>query len=193
MLKTLLLVALTSCSTTRAAGRQAPPGAPTISIPDIDSTSVALVKLALAVQEAPKELVLKIDSHGGEVMSGLELIVALEDFKATNGTRVTCVVDFRAFSMAAVILQSSVCDVRLMTSRSLLLFHKASLQIRGNADDLDEAAQVLRAIDYALLEMCARRLKMPMDEMYKRTYRRNWVLSAEQALAVGAIDGIVYL
>lgn len=133
---------------------------------------------------------MRINSPGGSIFGGLEFTRNMEDMKKRHGFRVACVVDGVAMSMAAVILESPLCDVRLATNRSLLLFHNGSTGARGNAGDLRQAGSFLDAVNSAMSLIVSHRLCLDVGVYRARLALGDWVLSVEDAIAVNAIDGI---
>lgn len=131
----------------------------------------------------------RIDSFGGSVFDGLDLIQLVTDARA-EGMRVRCVVDTKAMSMGFVFLQAA-CDERYMTKRSVLLSHNASTSTRGDLGDIEEAAELLRALNDSMASVCASRLGMPLAEFREKIRDHAWIMSWEEALAVGAVDGVV--
>ena len=170
-------------------------GAPVeVQIGDVTEELLYSVKSQLD-DTSHKALVLTIDSYGGSVEAGIQIIKYLEAYIAKNGTRVTCIVDHKAMSMGLVLLESGACQYRMATSRSLLLAHHASVQIRGGrtAQELRDLAEELEAVDAAILEMIARRMGMSYEDLLKKIDHKDWMFSAFEALALNAIDEIIYV
>ncbi len=94
-----------------------------------------------------------INSPGGSVPAGLQLVEALHIAKA-RGVTVRCAVTNLAASMAFIIL--SECSERYALSNSLLLFHPARAMLMFatlKAEDARYMAEELEAINF---EMCDR-------------------------------------
>lgn len=148
-------------------------------------------KMVERIQAGDRQLVLRLNSPGGSVFDGLSFIQWVEGVKQSTKVRVTCVVDVMAASMAFVILQSPVCDERLMTRRSILLAHEASTSVSGKPADLESALEMLRAISRALGAVCANRMGMSVDEFMARIANVDWSMDADAALKAHAVDGLV--
>ena len=133
-----------------------------------------------------KEVWFKINGPGGDVQPGNDLIDAIEQLGPIKSV---CVADHEAYSMDAYILEH--CDVRMMTKRSLLLFHEALAQTTGNAHQLRKTASFLEKISNALAEDAARRMGMPIKAFKAKIYNTEWVLGWEEALQVNAIDAVL--
>ena len=162
---------------------------PLIEIEDFDMTiKGAIKKLTELDDEGHKQIYVKIDSYGGSIHWGMELVQHLEGLK----TPITCVVDWKAYSMGAFLLESDGCDKRLMTKRSTILFHEPLVpQTGGNEHELRNTADHLRALGKALVASTAERLKMSEKKFESKIRNKSWVMSYREALRVKAVDGIV--
>ena len=164
----ILVIALCCCAPSRlAAGdldryraEAAQPYRNTVDVGDVDVDPMveALGGFMRLASEGKKEVTLRIDSHGGGIFLGLKWMRLMEDVKKANSIHVTCIVDGMAASMAAVILESPICDTRLATSRSLILFHNGSAGVQGNAEDMKQAVAFLEALNTAMAEVVSARM-----------------------------------
>ncbi len=134
------------------------------------------------------KIYLKLYSYGGSIHWGMEIIQRLEAME----TPITCVVDWKAYSMGAFLLESDACDKRLMTKRSTLLFHNPLVDgVGGNAHELKNIASRLEAMGAALMAGTAERLKISEDELMAKVDDKDWTLAYREALKVGAIDDLI--
>ena len=134
-----------------------------------------------------EEIWVRIDSLGGSVFGGQELIRGMEIAKSN----VVCVVDWKAYSMAFYVLQSRGCDFRLMTKRSSLMAHEPSTESGGNAGSLRDDADLLDALNEGFLVTAAERMNMTVAALRAKTERRTWWLDYKGAEKYHAIDGWV--
>ncbi len=141
----------------------------------------ALDRFKLVAKRGAKSITLRIDSQGGEIELGGKWTRAMEEFKKNYRIRVTCIVDGFALSMAAVTLQSSLCDRRLATLRSIILFHNG---IGGSKPAALEALNVQMALTVT------DRIGMDLDAYRARIAEDSWVMAVREALAMNVIDGI---
>jgi ATP-dependent protease ClpP protease subunit len=135
----------------------------------------------------PKAIVVLINTHGGSVDAGYDMIKAIEDSEAP----VTCLVDIRAYSMGFAILQA--CDKRLMTKRSALMAHEIKMGglIFGGKQTFGNIQKHLEVNDEAFSEQCAAKLKISLEEYRKRVAGgRDWFMAHKEAVEVGAVDGV---
>ena len=128
-----------------------------------------------------------IDSPGGSVSDGYDLVQAIEE----NG-HVTCVVTGTAASMAAVILSS--CQVRQARPRAVIMLHEPSLstELEGPPNVWQSMADRLKALHRAMCFHLASHMKVSAAEIYARTVgAQQWWLSSADALTVGIVDAVV--
>ncbi len=137
-----------------------------------------------------KEITLRIDSFGGSIFLGNRWIKNLEDIKKRNGIRVVCIVDGAAYSMGAVILESPLCDLRLATNRSTILFHNGSSGARGTAEDLKQAVNFLEALNLSMALSVSSRLLITIEEYKSRIAHADWVMAVPEAVQSNVIDGV---
>jgi len=152
---------------------------------DVNASTVATAigHIRLADTLKSKAIVFEINSNGGSIPSGLLLSKQMERSKIP----IFCVVDGGAYSMGFYLLQS--CHYRMMTKRSSLMMHQASLSgtIYGGEDKFDDYADSLRAINDAMIEHIAQRLNMTAVQLREKI-RREWWMSWKEATKVHAID-----
>lgn len=163
-----------------------------IPIEDIDSMTLPGIRASFdsRVDAGDKVVLFRINSFGGEVFAGMDFIQHVEDAKHAHDLHIQCVVDSRAMSMGAAFLESF-CDERLMTRRSMIMFHGAATAVKGKQDDIESELSEVRAMNESLGNMCAARMNISREEYAAHTAHQNWFLAADEALKVGAIDGFV--
>lgn len=153
-----------------------------------DVTAENVVPLIFALTFAPAEYTLVIDSPGGSVDAGEALIEAIQDAQLA-GTTVRCLVPYKAYSMAAVILQA--CDIRIIGFQGSLMYHAVSItRASGTALDLERTAKEMRAINKKLAIFVVGRTNMPLAEYTALTADSDYYLGFEEALARGFVDGV---
>ncbi|GAB3867359.1 hypothetical protein GCM10028801_41160 [Nocardioides maradonensis] len=93
------------------------------------------------------QIVLRINSPGGEVFEGLAILNMVRAHKAS----VTAVVDGLAASAASVIAVG--CDETVMSPGTQLMIHDARMYTYGTAADLRKEADILESITSGLIEV----------------------------------------
>lgn len=158
-----------------------------IEIEEFDSPTVDALKELLPELEAAghQELTIRIDSYGGSVHWGMEMIQLLEN----SGLYVQCVVDTKAMSMGFFLLES--CNERLMTKRSTLMAHEPWTKTQGHATDLEDTAKRLRVLTNSMVEIAVEKMKISKEEFLRRIDAKEWHMGWEEAMEVGAIDGTI--
>ena len=153
---------------------------------EVTDGSVAPLIKELSDNTGLSGYILEINSPGGSVDAGFLLSKAIEN----AGVPVYCFVDGDGASMAFYILQS--CTTRAMTKRSVLMVHGPSMsgQHSGNTSKWLEVGEQLEAIQNAMIEHCGARLKVPLSFLRHKILLRAWWLNWQEALGVGAIDGV---
>lgn len=140
--------------------------------------------LAQLVRRGEKQITLRIDSVGGSIAIGNRWARFAEDLKKRQSLHVTCIVDGLAASMAAVILQSNLCDERLATPRSIILFHNGytPASVPGGA--------LLEAFNQSMQLSVALRLGVTVQVYAERIAGGDWAMSVLEARKWNVIDGI---
>ena len=144
------------------------------------------VRKAIANLEAGEELTLEINSIGGSVFAGNEIYALLEG--CTNPTR--AVIQSMAASAASyMIMPCNRIDIHLPAQ---LMIHRASTVAWGNAEDFQQAQQMLNTTDGAILDTYCRRCgdKVSRDELASMMENETYI-GAQDALRYGLVDSIV--
>ena len=95
-----------------------------------------------------------------------------------------------AYSMAAVLLESSLCDVRLATTRSTILFHNGSGGVRGTAEEMRQTSVFLEALNTAMALVISARIGMPFEMYQSRISHADWIMAIPEALNNHVLDGV---
>jgi ATP-dependent Clp protease, protease subunit len=136
--------------------------------------------------EAPIEIV--FNSPGGSVFAGLALYDYLRMI-SDAGTPVTTMSVGWAASMAGVLLQAG--STRLMSKNAWLMVHEASTATWGKASELRDEVELMDKLESQILDILAERSTLSAKQIKNRSARRDWWLSASDALKFGFIDGVV--
>ena len=166
------------------------PNAP-LKLREIDEVSVEyfLEQFAARVDGGATEVLIDINSPGGSVFAGLDIIEAFRASEA-KGVRTVCRVDGMAASMGALILQS--CTERQMTKRSTVMFHEPEIGgVGGKSHELRRWAQTLEDLGHYLAILASARLNITVAEYEDRVRDRELWLSWDEALRLGAVDLLV--
>lgn len=135
--------------------------------------------------EQRKPIVLLISSGGGDVISGLGVIDAIQNSK----TPVHAVVLTMAYSMAFLIYV--VCHKRYMLPNSSLLIHDGSMAMMGSANKVKDLQEFYGKLDLKLKQIVVNHSKITSRE-YEKNKDRELYLFPEDAAKKGLVDGVVY-
>ena len=152
-------------------------------------TPESRVRKALA--EAGEDVELYINSQGGSVFSGNELVNALKQFKA-SGKKLEITVGAMAASMAANIIAMAGADKVRAHSNSKFMFHGATGITWAGSEGHKDSAELLASINadvIASLKALPNADKTKIEGWFAEG-REGW-LSAQQALDMGLISEII--
>ncbi|MFJ3037720.1 head maturation protease, ClpP-related [Streptomyces tendae] len=126
----------------------------------------------------------RVNSPGGSVFEGIAIANALRSHPAN----VTVQVDGIAASIASVIAMAG--DRVEMAPNSMMMIHDASGMAWGNAQDMEEMAELLDLISDNIADAYAQRAGGTRDEWRARMRSETWYLP-EDAVANGLADEAV--
>ncbi len=146
-----------------------------------DVSSYTLSKL---IQESSaKNIMVCINSYGGEVAEGLAIYNALKNHPA----RVTTRCDGFACSAASVVFMAG--DERIMNEASLLMIHNAWSYASGNAAELRRKADDLDIISKTVANTYLSAINIAEDELQNMLDAESWI-TPEEALEKGFATSI---
>ena len=132
-----------------------------------------------------QDVILRVNSPGGDVHEGLAIMNAL---RAHTGT-VTAIVEGLAASAASFIVCGG-SDTAIMRPHAEMMIHDAWTWPDGNADELRKAAAELDRISDNLASIYATKAGGEPASWRELMKAETWY-SAEEALAVGLVDQVV--
>lgn len=127
----------------------------------------------------------RVNSPGGSVFEGIAIANALRSHPA----QVTVQVDGIAASIASVIAMAG--DRIEMGPNTMLMIHDASGLCAGNAEDMDEMAQLLDLISDNIADAYAQRAGGTRDEWRARMKAETWYLPEDAVIAGLADEAII--
>jgi len=125
-----------------------------------------------------------INSPGGIIDVGSEIYTMLRSYTGN----VKQMIVGEACSAASVIAMARYCE---MSPTALMMVHCVSSRVRGNHNDMEHMAEVLRTADEALANAYMAKSGMSKEEVLEMMNKETW-LTAEQAKEKGLIDAIMY-
>jgi len=150
-----------------------------------ESSSRLLSKL-YSIENKHNVLYLYINSPGGNVIAGLEIINYIKSLQSRS-KKIICIAH-NAMSMAFVIFQY--CSERYILYSSTLMQHQMSLGVKGKLYDINSRMSYLNSLENKLNQDQATRLQLSVDN-FTKLIQNDWWLYSEDILLYNAADKIV--
>ena len=128
-----------------------------------------------------------LNTPGGSVFAGLALYDYLRLIQA-QGTPVETVAVGMAASRGAVLLQAG--GTRTITPNSYVLVHEVSSWADGTVSAMRDSVESSKRLHDQLINILAERATLSVDVIRERSERRDWWLSAPEALEVGLVAAV---
>ena len=156
---------------------------------DNDSVTATYTQLKTAYDADKKEAWLYIDSPGGEVFAMLQFTSHVKDLKK-YGMKIVCVADVMAASAASMIYED-ICDVRIVTPGTVILFHEAAGMIGGKETNMADGLKLMQIIDEMVDNKIAPRLHLAPEEYRAHVRGRDWFLSSNEVVELFGADKVM--
>jgi len=154
-----------------------------------DATANAIVAqlLFLAAEDSEKDIHLYINSPGGSVTAGMAILDTMRYIKPDVST--ICIGS--AASFGALLLLSGAKGKRYALPNAEIMLHQPLGGARGQASDVKIQAERLLKMKEKVNAMIAEATGQPIERVEKDT-DRDFYMTAEEALAYGVIDKVLY-
>ena len=149
-----------------------------------DSTCPADVQKVLDAFQDGDEIEVYINSPGGVIDVGSEIYTLLRSMK----DNVKIFITGEACSAASIAAMAAYCE---MSPTALMMVHCVSSGVRGNHNDMEHMAEVLRTADKALCTAYIAKTGMTEAEALEMMENETW-LTAQQAKEKGLIDAVMF-
>ena len=149
------------------------------------AASIIAQLLFLDSEDKDKEIIMYINSPGGEITSGMAIYDTMNNIEAP----VVTVCNGMAASMAAFLLCSGSRGKRYCMPNSTVMIHQPLGGAQCQATDINIQAQRILALKDQLYGIMAKNTGKMFEEIYAACERDNY-LTPQQALDFGLIDGI---
>ena len=150
------------------------------------ANSIVAQLLYLAAVDPDKDITFYINSPGGVITDGMAIYDTMQYIKPDVST--VCI--GLAASMGAFLLAGGTKGKRFALPNSEIMIHQPLGGTQGQASDIQIAAEHIIKTKEKMNKMLSANSNMTIEETYEKTDRDNF-LSAEEALALGIIDGII--
>jgi len=152
-----------------------------------ESSQELIAKLLALAEENDKDSIsLFLNSPGGDVDAGFAIFDIIRFIKAP--VRIICT--GLVASAGVVILLASPKKLRLSLKNARFLIHQPSSGAHGDASDIESEANEILKCRKVINELIAVETGQPADKVEGDT-RRNFWMSADEALEYGLVTGIV--
>lgn len=155
-------------------------------VTDISANLVVAQLLFLESEDANKDIHLYINSPGGSVVSGMAIYDTMQYIKCDVST--ICM--GMAASMGAFLLAGGKKGKRYALPNSEIMIHQPSGGARGQATEIQIAAEQILKSKKKLNEMLAANTGKSL-EVIERDTERDFYMSAKEALEYGIIDNVI--
>jgi ATP-dependent Clp protease, protease subunit len=154
---------------------------------DDDVANVIIAQLLFLESEDPdKDVMMYINSPGGEVSAGLAIYDTMQSLRCPVAT--FCV--GQAASMASLLLAAGARGKRNALPHARVMIHQPLAGLEGKATDIEiHAREILKARD-TINAIYAHHTGQPPDKIKHDTERDNF-MSASEAKAYGIIDEVL--
>ncbi|HSD87945.1 MAG TPA: ATP-dependent Clp endopeptidase proteolytic subunit ClpP [Kofleriaceae bacterium] len=154
---------------------------------DDELANVVIAQLLFLDAEDPdKDIMLYVNSPGGELQAGLSIYDTMQFLHCDVATVCTGL----AASMASFLLAAGAKGKRHMLPHARVMIHQPLGGFRGQATDIEiHAREILRARD-TINELYAKHTGQPITKIAEDTDRDNF-MTAEEAKSYGIIDEIL--
>jgi ATP-dependent Clp protease protease subunit len=154
---------------------------------DDDVANVVIAQLLFLESDDPdKDVMMYINSPGGEVSAGLAIYDTMQCLRCPVAT--FCV--GQAASMGSFLLAAGARGKRSALPHARVMIHQPLAGMQGKATDIEiHAREILKARD-TINELYAHHTGQPVDKIRRDTERDNF-MSAAEARAYGLIDEVL--
>lgn len=155
-----------------------------------DTAQAAIEKLnQFSVSDPGCDITIVFNSPGGSVIDGMALFDFIR-FLRDRGHKVTIIALGYAASMAGILLQAG--DHRVMAKGSWLLIHEVAFGAGGKIGEVEDMFRFGERLKEQAAEIFIERSggKLTREELDRNWTRKDWWLSASEALELGLIDEV---
>ena len=159
-------------------------------ITDVNDVSVhrAITKLSEWRQKSDRPIVIRFNTPGGDLISGMALYDYIVMLRA-EGISVATMATGMCASMGAVLLQAG--SPRFVTPNAWFMIHEISSFSEGKLSEIEDETKWLIRAQARFLDILAERSKLSKVEIKKRWRPANgWWMSPEETVEFGFADEI---
>ena len=157
---------------------------------DVNDTTASLIvaqMLYLEAQDPDKDIQFYINSPGGSVTAGMAIYDTMQYIKCDVAT----ITIGMAASMGAFLLSAGTKGKRMALPNAEIMIHQPSAGTQGQITDMAIHLKRLQVIKERMNQIMADNTGRSVEEVTAACERDNF-MSAEEALAFGLIDKVIY-
>lgn len=136
-----------------------------------------------ALDTVSDDIVIKLNSPGGDVFEGIEIYNYLKDHSSNVTVEVTGI----AASAATFIVAGA--DEVIMNVGTSLMIHEASTFAWGNKSDIQKTLNALETIDESILSIYSEKTGQSNDQLEEWMNEEKW-FTADEAVEFGFADSV---
>src|SRR5438105_10949264 len=140
----------------------------------------------LEAEDPDKDVVMYINSPGGQVYSGLAIYDTMQYVKCDVQTICVGI----AMSMGAVLLSGGTKGKRMALPNAKILIHQVSGGFQGQATDIEIQARETIALKRRLEEILSEHTGRPTEQVAK-DMERDYFMTSQEAQEYGIIDNVI--
>lgn len=140
-------------------------------------------RIQAVLDGSPGELVIRLNSGGGDAFAGVEIYNMLKDYP----NKVTVEVTGLAASAASIVAMGA--DEIIMCTGSMMMIHEAWTIAVGSKSDLQKKVDMMDKLDASLVSIYAERLGLDKDFVSELLKAETW-MTAEEAVKDGFADSV---
>jgi ATP-dependent Clp protease protease subunit len=152
-----------------------------------DLANVVIAQLLFLESEDPdKDVMMYINSPGGEVAAGLAIYDTMQCLRCPVAT--FCV--GQASSMASLLLAAGAKGKRKALPHARIMIHQPSGGAQGTAADIEIQAKEILFLRHQLNTIYSKHTGRPVEQI-ERDMQRDFFMSADEAKDYGLIDNVI--
>lgn len=154
---------------------------------DVTASLLVAQMLFLESEDPDKDISLYINSPGGSITAGMAIYDTMQYIKPDVST--ICI--GMAASMGAFLMAAGAKGKRFCLPNSEIMIHQPSGGAQGKATDIGIYADRILRTRKVLNEILSKVTGQPVEKIEKDV-ERDYFMSAEEAMAYGLVDEIIY-
>ena len=154
---------------------------------ELGNQLVATMLYLDSIEKGGKDIYLYINTEGGEVVPTMAILDTMGHVKSDVG----CVGFGSARAMGGMLLANGAKGKRAALPNTCIMLHHPAGVARGSASDIHNEGKELLKIRTKINNMVSRATGQPVEKVHE-DIRRDFHLTAEQALDYGIVDKVLY-